>query len=100
MFETEQRFRFAIAVLLFQKSSQRKTAMVPHDSGRTERNHTTGLLKPPAKIDVIAGLMIFRIEAADALKRPPLERHVATWNGFGNRVGQQKGDGTVVGRAR
>src|SRR4030095_7205559 len=96
MFETEQRFRFAIAVLLFQKSSQRKTAMVPHDRRRTERNHTTGLLEPPAKIDVIPGLAIFRIEAADALKRPPLERHVTTWNVFGNRVGQQN----VAGAAR
>src|SRR4029450_6472523 len=98
MFETEQRFRFAIAVLLFQKSSQRKTAMVPDDRGRTERNHTTRLLKPPAKIDVIPGLMIFRIEAADALKRPPLERHVTTGNVFGNRVGQQNVAGTARSR--
>src|SRR4030095_13426428 len=95
MFETEQRCRFAIAVLLFQESSQRKTSMVPDDSGRTERNHTTGLLKTPAKIDVISGLMIFRIEAADALKRPPLERHVTTGNVFGDRVGQQNVAGTA-----
>src|SRR6266850_5246931 len=98
MFETEQRFRFAIAVLLFQKSSQRKTPMVPDDSGRTERNHTTGLLKPPAKIDVIPGLMILRIEAADTLKRPPLERHVTTGNMFGNGVGQQNVAGTARSR--
>src|SRR4029453_7675456 len=95
MFETEQRFRFAIAVLLFQKSSQRKTAMVPDDRARTERNNTTGLLKAPAKIEVIPGLGIFWIEAADALKRPPLKRHVTTWNVFGNRVGQQNVAGTA-----
>src|SRR5260370_1136132 len=62
MFKAEQRFRFAVAVLLFQKRPQRKTAMMPHDRGWAESNHATGLLEPPAKIDIVAGFVIFGIK--------------------------------------
>src|SRR4029453_5035568 len=69
--------------------------MVPDDRGGAERNHITGLLEPPAKIDVISRLMIFRIETADALKRPSMKRHVTARNVFGNGIGEQNVTGTA-----
>src|SRR5918996_569760 len=69
--------------------------MVPDNRGRAERDHKTGLLEPPAKIDVIARFTIFGIEAAHALKRPTMERHVTTRNVFGDRVGEQNMAGTA-----
>ena len=86
MLKAEQRFRFAVAVLLFQKSPQRETAMVPHDRGRAKSNDATCLLKSPAKIDIVAGLVVFGIEATDVFKRPPIERHVTTRNVLGDYV--------------
>src|SRR4029453_16001618 len=69
--------------------------MVPDDRGGAERNHITGLLEPPAKIDVISRLMIFRIETADALKRPSMKRHVTSRNVFGNGIGEQNWTGAA-----
>src|SRR6266480_2868883 len=89
MLEAQQRFRFAVAVLLFQKSPQRETAMVPHDRGRAESNDATCLLKSPAKIDIVASLVVFGIEATDVFKRPPIERHVTTRNVLGDYVCEQ-----------
>src|SRR2546429_8818123 len=95
MLKAEQRFRFAVAVLLFQKSPQRETAMVPHDRGRAKSNDATCLLKSPAKIDIVAGLVVFGIEATDVFKRPPIERHVTTRNVLGDYVGEQNMAGSA-----
>ena len=69
--------------------------MVPHDCSGAERNHTAGLLKSPAKIDVVTGFVVFDIEAADVFEGPPVERHVTTWNVFGDGVGEQNVAGTT-----
>ena len=39
MLEAQQRFRFAVAVLLFAESAQRKPSIMPDDRGRTERDY-------------------------------------------------------------
>jgi len=80
MFEAQQRFRFAVAILLFQESAKSKTPVVPHDCSWTECNDPASLLDSPAKIDIIASLVIFGIEAACALKRPPVKSHVTAGN--------------------
>ena len=95
MFEAEQRFRFAITILLFQKSPERKPPMVPHDRGGAKSNYAASLLKSPAKIDIITGLMIFDIEAADVFEGPSIERHVTTWDVLGDGVGEQNMAGTA-----
>ena len=71
MFEPQQRFRFAVAVLLFQESAKSETPIVPDDRGGTECNDPTSLLDSPAEIDVVPGLAIFGIEAAGAFECPP-----------------------------
>ena len=63
--------------------------MMPDNGGGTESDDATGLLQAPAKIDIVAGLVIFGIEAADVFERPSVERHVTTGNVFGDRVGEQ-----------
>src|SRR5438874_1595285 len=87
MFETQQRFGFAIAFLLFPKRAQSKSAMVPDDGSRTECDPAARFLQPPAKIDVITRRVIFQIEPADIFKSPPPKRHVTTRNVFGDGIG-------------
>ena len=89
MLKAQQRFRFAVAILLFQKSPQCESAMMPHDRGRAESNDATSLLKSPAKIDIVAGLVVLGIEAADVFKCSPIERHVTTGNVLGDYVCEQ-----------
>src|SRR5438270_6931867 len=89
MFKAQQRIRFAVTVLLPQKSPKRKTPIVPHDRGRTEGNDPSSLLNSPAKIDVITCFAVFGVKAAHALKRPPIKRHVATRNMLGDHIGKQ-----------
>src|SRR6266480_2294655 len=89
MFKAQQGFRFAIAVLLFQKSAQRKPSIMPDDSGRTERDYPSSLLNSPAEIHVVAGLAIFGIEPAYTFEGPTVERHVTTGNMLGDRIGKQ-----------
>src|ERR1700741_4570481 len=89
MFEAQQRFRFAIAILLFQKSAKSKTPVVPYDGSRTESNDPSSLLDSPAKIDVISGLSILGIEAARAFKCPPVKSHVTAGNVLGDCVSEQ-----------
>ena len=89
MFEAKKRFGLAVAFLLFQKSAESETPMVPDDRGRAESDDAAGLLQAPAKIDIVAGLVIFGIEAADILKCPPVKCHVTARDVFGNRVGDQ-----------
>ena len=62
---------------------------MPDDRGRTEGDHVAGLLQAPAKIDVVAGLVIFEIEAADVFEGPAIEGHVTAGNVLGDGVGEQ-----------
>ena len=95
MFEAQQRFRFTVAILLFQESGKGKTPVVPDDCSWTECNDPSGLLDSPAKIDIIAGLAIFRIEAARGFKRPTVKRHVTAGNVFGDCVSKQNMTGAA-----
>ncbi len=89
MFEAQQRFRFAVTILLFQESAKSKTSVVPHDCSWTECDDPASLLDSPAKIDVIPGLVIFGIEAACAFKCPPVKSHVTSGNVLGDCVSKQ-----------
>src|SRR5262245_66095193 len=80
MFEAQQRFRFAIAVLLLHESAQRKASVMPNDCRRTERDYASRLLNSPAEIHVVAGLPVFRIESAHAFEGPTVEGHVTSGN--------------------
>ena len=89
VFETKKRFGFAVTFLLLQKRAQGKAAMMPNNRGRTESDDAAGLLQAPAKIDIVAGLMIFGIETANLLERPTVKGHVTTRNMLGHGIGQQ-----------
>src|SRR3984893_1576377 len=89
MFEAQQRFRFAVAVLLFQESAQGEAAMMPYDGGWAESDDATSLLKSPAKIDIVAGVLIFGIDPVDVLKGPSVEGHVTPGNMLRDCVREQ-----------
>ena len=89
MFKTQQRFRFAVAILLFQKGAKREPSIMPHDRSWTESNDPSRLLNSPAEINVVTGLAIFGIEAGHAFKCPAVKGHVTTGNVLGYRVGKQ-----------
>src|SRR5215475_10120825 len=80
MLKSEQRFCFAVAILLFQKRAKGKPSIMPDDRGRTERDNPSTLLNSPAEIYVVAGLAIFRIEPTHTFKSPTIERHVTAGN--------------------
>src|SRR5262245_3631027 len=87
MFEAQQRFRFAVAVLLFDKSTQRESPIMPNDRSRTERDYPTSLLNSPAEIHVVASLAIFGIESAYTFEGPPVKCHVTTGNVLSDGTG-------------
>src|SRR6266508_376587 len=89
MFKAQQGFRFAIAVLLFQESAERKPSIMPDDCGRTERDYPSSLLNSPAEIDVVASLAIFGIESAYSFEGPTVKRHVTTGNMLGDCIRKQ-----------
>src|ERR1043166_6125081 len=89
MFEPQQRFRFPVAILLFQESAKSETPVVPDNRSWAESNDPASLLDSPAKIDVIASLVIFRIETPCAFKRPPVKSHVTAGNVLGDCVSKQ-----------
>ena len=89
MFKAQQGFRFAVAVLLFQKSAERKPSIMPDDRGRTERYYPSSLLNSPAEIHVVAGLAIFGIEPAYTFESPTVKRHVTTGNMLGDGIRKQ-----------
>src|SRR6202040_2447809 len=89
MFETEQRFGFAVTFLLFQKCAQSETAMMPDNGSGTKGDDESRLLETPAKIDIVAGFMVLGIETADLFERPTVKRHVTTGNVLGHGIGQQ-----------
>src|SRR5947207_13360975 len=63
--------------------------MVPDDGSGAECDHAAGLLQTPAKIHVITGRVIFRIEPTDIFESPPPKRHLTTRNVFGAGAGQE-----------
>jgi hypothetical protein len=65
MLESEQSFRLAVPSLLSQKARGPLTAMMPDEGSRCEGNPFTGLLEPPADIDIITGLSVERVKAID-----------------------------------
>ncbi len=89
MFKAQQGFRFAIAVLLFQESAERKPSIMPDDRGRTKRYYPSSLLNSPAEIHVVAGLAIFGIEPAYTFESPTVKRHVTTGNMLGDGIRKQ-----------
>src|SRR4030095_9359766 len=89
MFKTQQRFRFAVTVLLFHESAQREPPIMPNDRGRTERDYPSTLLNSPAKIHVVASLAIFGIKPAHTFEGPAVKRHVTTGNVLGDCIGKQ-----------
>src|SRR5438105_1119961 len=99
MFEAQQRFRFTITILLFQKSAKSETPIMPDDCSWTESNDPSSLLNSPAKIDVVSGLTIFGIEAARAFKRPPVKSHVTAGNVLCDFVGKQNMAGAARSRS-
>src|SRR5438067_1758507 len=62
---------------------------MPDNRRRAESDDMPRLLHSPAEIDVVAGLMIFVIETADAFERPAIKGHVTPWNVLGHGVGKQ-----------
>ena len=63
--------------------------MVPDDRGGTKSDDAAGLLQAPAKIDIVARFMIFRVKATDLFEGPTIKCHVTAGNVFGDRVSQQ-----------
>src|SRR5438034_10461616 len=70
---------------------------MPDDCCWAESNDPAVLLNSPAKIDVITSFMVFGIEAADAFKRPSIERHVTAGNVLCDYVGKQDMAGSTRG---
>ena len=96
--ETQKRFRFAVTFLLFQESAQGKAAIVPDQRRGAEPDDTAGLLQTPAEIHIVPGLVIFRVKAADAFKRPAIKSHVTAGNMFCDGIGEEHVTGTTRGR--
>ena len=63
--------------------------MMPNNRGRTESDNAARLLQAPAKIDIVASLVIFRIKTADLFEGPSIKRHVTTRDMLGHGIGQQ-----------
>ena len=60
--------------------------MMPDDRSGTKSDDAAGLLQAPAKVDIVASLVILRIKAADLFEGPTTKGHVTAWNVFGDRV--------------
>src|SRR6476620_2109566 len=60
--------------------------MMPDDRGWTESDDVALLLEAPAKIDVVACLAIFDVEAADGIEGPRIKGHVTSRNVRGNSM--------------
>ncbi len=89
MLVAQHRLGLAITGLLAEVGAHLEPAVMPHHRRRAEPDDVTALHEPPADIDVVAGLAVLGIEAADFLQRPFVIGHVATGNVLGNRVGQE-----------
>ena len=89
MFKAQQRFRFAVAVLLFQKSSKGEPSIMPDYCGRAKRDNPSSLLNSPAEVHVVASLPIFGIEPAYTFEGPTVKCHVTAGNVLGDRIRKQ-----------
>ncbi len=77
----------------------RVAAEMPDDGGRAETDRVTGILKPPAYVDIVAGRAVDRIEAAERHQYIAAERHVATGDVLGDLIADQHMGGSA-GRHR
>src|SRR5262249_43136701 len=89
MLKPQHRFRFAVAGLLFAKSLEGETPVMPDDRGRAKSDDVTFLLQAPAEIDVVARFSIFNVKPADGIEGPAIKGHVTTRNVFRDRVGKE-----------
>ena len=96
--EAQERLRFAVSFLLLAEGLQREPAVVPDDGGGTEGDDLTLLLEAPAEVDIIPGFAVLGVEAADLVKGPLVEGHVASGNVLGHHVREQDMAGTSGGR--
>jgi hypothetical protein len=85
----EQRLGATVAALLAPEAAHAAAAVVPHDGARMEAERPAARLQPPADVDVVAGDLELRIEAADRLQPRSAERHVAAGDVLGDGVAQQ-----------
>ena len=69
------------------KGSESESPMMPHDRGWTKGDYASGLLQTPAKIHVISGFVIFRIETAGIFEGPAPKSHVTSGDVFGDGIG-------------
>ena len=78
----------AVARLLLEVGADRVAPVVPDEASRAEADPVAALLEPPADVHVVAGLPEDRVEAADLLQRPSVERHVAARDVLREAVGE------------
>src|SRR5438105_2350636 len=71
------------------EGSKSESPMMPNDRGRAKGNYASGLLQAPAKIHVISGFAIFRIETAGIFKGPAPKSHITAGDVFRDGVGQE-----------
>src|SRR5581483_10058701 len=88
MLLNQQRFGFAIAVLLAQVRADGRAAIVPDEPGGAETDAQAALLHAPAKVHIVAGLAERGIETAHFVERPFVKRHVATGDVLGFAIGK------------
>src|SRR4051812_13442656 len=77
MLSDQERFRFSVALLLFEVIGDRRAPVMPDKSGGTESEAVFRLLQAPANVHIISGLAENRIEASDFLQSPFIKGHVA-----------------------
>ena len=87
----------AVAMLLLQVGCHRGSPVMPDKSRMGKADLVTAFLKSPADVDIVTGLAIDRIEAANLLQGPFVEDHVAAWNVFREPVGQHDMGGASRG---
>ena len=85
----QHRLGLAVAGLLAEVGAHLEPAIMPDHRGRAEADDVAELHQAPADIDVVAGLAVLDVEAADLVERPLVVGHVAARDVLRNRVGQQ-----------
>ena len=74
---------------MFAERLQREAPVVPDDRRRAECDHAPRLLKPPAKIHIVARLAVFGVEPAYKVERPTVECHIAAGNVLRHDIREQ-----------
>src|SRR5206468_9970920 len=86
MLEAQQGLGLTIIRLLAQISPGTLSAVMPDHRARSIGDPIAGLLKPPAKVYVVARLSILTIEAVDGFQGFAAKCHVASGNVLGHLV--------------